>query len=412
MTQQPSEELRQWPKFQGTKPRVLLLTSQYFLLGELVAACERLDVPHVLLDLQAKEMNLEDFVRTILGALTSFRPDFVLTVNHLGVDREGVLLQILEALNLPLASWFVDNPHLILPAYPRLHADKTLLFSWDADNLESLRDFGYPNVAWLPLGVDPHRFQPGASGRPEWTSDISFVGNSMVAKVLKRFEAAQPGEALAARVREIATAFGPSEERSAARFMLTNYPELKDDFLALETPLRMLAFETLLTWQSTLDYRLDCVRRLLPFEPLLVGDPGWRDLLGQEQGWRLHQEVSYYEDLPGLYPQSRINFNCTSLQMKGAVNQRVFDVPACGAFLLTDQRRQMDRLFEPGAEVAVYADPEEIPELVQRYLADDAARQDITNAARKRILAEHTYDHRLTTLLDTMRLTFEPAATV
>ncbi|MGE4292524.1 MAG: glycosyltransferase [Desulfovibrio sp.] len=407
---QPQESLRSWPRFQTRKPRILLLTSQFFLLGEIRAACERLGVEHVLLDLQTKEMVLDDFVRTILGALTTFRPDFVLTVNHLGVDREGVLLQILEALDLPLASWFVDNPHLILPAYPRTHADKTLVFSWDADSLESLRAMGYPNTQWLPLGSDPHRFHPGAEGRPDWDADVSFVGNSMVGKVLGRYQAAAPGDELAARVGEIATAFGSSNEPSAVRFMLSRFPELREAFLALESPARMLAFDTLLTWQSTLDYRLDCVKRLLPFLPMIVGDKGWKELLAEEENWRLHPEVSYYDELPGLYPRSKVNFNCTSLQMKGAVNQRVFDVPACGAFLITDHRRQMDQLFEPEKEVVTYANPEEIPELVERYLADPAARDAVAQAAQKRLLAEHTYDHRLEALMRTMRLTFEPAA--
>jgi len=403
-----SEPQRRWPKFQTRKPRILLLTSQYFLLGEVRAACERLGVEHVLLDLQAKEMGLEDFVRTILGALTTFRPDFVLTVNHLGVDREGVLLQILEALDLPLASWFVDNPHLILPAYPRTHAEKTLLFTWDADNVESLQALGYPHASWLPLAADTHRFVPGAPGNAAWDADVSFVGNSMTAKVLGRFRAAQPSDALAGQLREIAAGFGPSEESSAARYLLTNYPHLREEFMALGEPSRMLALETLITWQSTLDYRLDCVRRLLPLAPLIVGDPGWHDLLAGESGWRHHPEVSYYDELPGLYPRSKVNFNCTSLQMKGAVNQRVFDVPACGGFLITDQRRQMDRLFEPDREVIAYTDPEEIPDLVQRWLDDPQGRARVAEAARRRVLAEHTYDHRLETLMQTMRLTFEP----
>jgi len=35
-------------------PRLLLLTSAYFLLGELAQACKRLEVPHLLVDLGAK----------------------------------------------------------------------------------------------------------------------------------------------------------------------------------------------------------------------------------------------------------------------------------------------------------------------------------------------------------------------
>ena len=50
----------------------------------------------------------------------------------------------------------------------------------------------------------------------------------------------------------------------------------------------------------------------------------------------IYEPLNYYKDLPLLYNACKINFNATSLQMKEAVNQRVFDVPACGAFLLTD----------------------------------------------------------------------------
>lgn len=229
----------------------------------------------------------------------------------------------------------------------------------------------------------------------------------MVTKVQKRFEAAAPGKMLAAKYKEIAAAFGPSEAKSAAKFLAYNFPDYVDDFKALKTSARMLAFETLVTWQSTLDYRLDCVKQIIKFSPLIVGDQGWKQLLAEYSGqWRYHKEVNYYSDLPNFYPLSKVNFNCTSLQMKGAVNQRVFDVPAAGAFLITDHRRQMEDLFEPGKEIVAYNDPDEIPELVEKYLHDEDARKKITAAARKRILAEHTYDHRIQTLLDKMRLIF------
>lgn len=399
---------RSWGKFQNKKPRVLLLTSQYFLMGEVVAAFERLEIPHVFLDLNTNEMAIQDFVNSVLGAVTNFLPDFVLTVNHLGVDREGVLLQILEQMDIPLASWFVDNPFLILPVYPTRHADSTVIFSWDADNLEPLQEFGYEHVKYLPLAADPHRFESlGATGKKEWESDVSFVGNSMLTKVAKRLEAANPGPMLRSKYKEIAAAFGPSEAKSAAKFLMYNFPDYTDDFHALSTPQRKLAFETLLTWQSTLDYRLTCVKQLMDFGPLIVGDEGWKQLLAEYPGqWRYHKEVNYYKDLPSLYPLSKVNFNCTSLQMKGAVNQRVFDVPAAGAFLLTDDRRQMEDMFEPGKEIVVYKDPEEIPGLVEKYLKDENARKRIIKAAQKRILAEHTYDHRITSIIDKMRLIF------
>lgn len=399
--------LTKWPRFRGKTPRILLLTSQYFLIGELQAACERLGVEHLFIDLGAREMDLDTFVSKMLATLTTFKPDFVLTVNHLGVDREGVLATLLDKFDIPLASWFVDNPHLILGSYQNLHGAKTALFTWDSDNIESLKSLGFKNVFHLPLGADPTRLTPHRTTPVEqWRAPISFVGNSMLTKTIKRIQAAMPSPRLMEAGMLVAKAFGESNEPCSGRFLTKNFPELRDDFEALETAERKQAFETFLTWQATLMYRLDCVLRILDFDPLIVGDPGWNELLKGRKGWRYHSELSYYEDLPDFYPLSDINFNCTSQQMKGAVNQRVFDVPCCGAFLLTDYRKQMEELFEPGREIVFYNHPDEIPGLVEIYLNAPEKRQCIAEAARERVLAEHTYDHRMTSIMETMRQTF------
>ncbi|MDD3312284.1 glycosyltransferase [Pseudodesulfovibrio sp.] len=396
-----------WPKFRSAKPRILLLTSQYFLIGELKAACERLGVEHRLLDFGTREMDLDAFVSWVMSALTSFRPDFVLTVNHLGVDHEGVLAALLEQFDVPLASWFVDNPHLILGTYHNLDAGRTALFTWDVDNLESLRTMGFRNVFHLPLGADPTRFAPHRDGGDaSWRAPISFVGNSMLTKTVKRLEAARPSPRLVESGLMVAKAFADSGEPCSGRFLTRRFPELRRDFEALEPPARRQAFETFLTWQATLMYRLDCVLRILDFGPLIVGDEGWKELLKGRPGWRYRPELSYYDELPDFYPLSDINFNCTSRQMLGAVNQRVFDVPCCGAFLLTDYRRGLEDLFEPGSEVAYYSHPDEIPGLVELYLENPEKRRAVADAARRRVLAEHTYDHRMTTLMEAMRQTF------
>jgi len=382
-------------------PRLLLLTSAYFLLGELATACQRLNVPHMLLDLGAREMDADDFVRALREANASFRPDAIVTVNHLGVDHEGVLYGLAQELSLPIVSWFVDNPEFILPLFPKPDPDGTFVLTWDADSLDAVRSFGFTKVAWLPLGADPERFRPdrpAGAARPEWRASVSFVGNSMLVKTARRLQAARPTPALLEAFAPLAGAFAASGERSVRAFMIAETPALVPDLDALGT-VRGTAFETAVVWRATLDYRLSCVAKTLDFSPLIAGDPGWRELLAGRAGFRLHPEVNYYEELPDFYLQSDVNFNCTSVQMKGAVNQRVFDVPAAGAFLLTDSRSQLERMFEPGREVAVYASPDEVPELLARYLADAPARRRIGQAGRARVLAEHTYAHRLAALL-------------
>ncbi|MGE4439966.1 MAG: glycosyltransferase [Desulfomicrobium sp.] len=389
-----------YPKFRSSVPRVLLLTSSYFLMGELEAAFTRLGYATSLVQLPSQEVGSQEFVESILSEILAFHPDFVLTINHLGVDKEGILTALLARMELPLASWFVDNPHLILYVYENLASDWVTLFTWDVDNIESLKAQGFSRVHYLPLATDPHRFAyaPGTT----FQRDVAFVGNSMLYKVHAKLRHYDFPPALLGDFEDLGQAFMESGSLSVKRFLEEERPEHLKAFLELPDVDTRLAFETLITWQATLLYRLRRVRELLPFNPLLVGDPGWREIL-PKGGWTYHRELNYYADLPTFYPATRINFNCTSQQMKGAVNQRVFDVPVCGGFLLTDHRRQMEALFEPGREIVCYQEPGEIAGLVRHYLRHDGEREKIIQAARARILAEHTYDLRLESLVRTMR---------
>lgn len=390
---------RQWP------PRVLLLTSHYFLLGEVISAFTRMDVPHRLLEFTPQETGRTEFVQDLLTAILEFKPDLILTINHLGVDREGVLMDLLAKCQLPLASWFVDNPHLVLYVYARLASPWATIFTWDADNVSSLQKMGFEHVFYLPLGTDVHRFQPPrrSACKDQWQAAISFVGNSMRAKVAARLKAGRFPRALLLAYREVARSFAASPDNSVRAHLQARFAHLVPAFAGLPSVEDQLAFETAVTWEATRVYRHECVRRILPFDPLIVGDRHWKTALRHDQqGWCWHPELNYYADLPVFYPCSRINFNTTSLQMKGAVNQRVFDVPSCGGFLLTDQRRQMDELFEPGREVVAYSHVDEIPDLVDFYLKHPGERTRVSQAARQRVLREHTYDQRMTSLLKTM----------
>ncbi|WP_285906267.1 CgeB family protein [Pseudodesulfovibrio pelocollis] len=397
-----------YPKFRSQTPRVLFFDSSYFLCGEILATLARLDIPHRILPLERSATGSARFIEDLLHAILDFRPDFVLTVNHFGLDREGRLAGLLAELGLPLASWFVDNPALILHDYAHPGADNTAVFTFDAGNLAMLRARGFARVEYLPLATDPERFRPGlgSAAPPQWAAEVSFVGNSMARPVAQTLENAGLPETMRAEYPKVAAEFGASGQTDVRGFLASHRPDWRTALDELPTPERRLALESLLTWEATRQYRLACVQAILGFVPLIVGDEGWLDQLGQPADWRRLPPLDYYADLPRFYPLSAVSLNCTSRQMVGAVNQRVFDIPACGGFVLTDRREQMDDLFEPEAEVVAYDSPDDIPALTAELLADPARRRRVSRAARARILAEHTYEIRLRTLLAAMRDTF------
>jgi len=396
-----------YPRFTSPLPRVVLLSSGYFLTNECKQACDRLGALCHIVALPDEEVGRQTFIEEILQAVIAFHPDFVLTINHLGVDRKGVLVGLLEQMEIPLASWFVDNPLLILYHYQEICSPLTTIFTWDADTVPTLKKRGFSDVHYLPLGTDTHRFHPVSPGAPVhsgWTAPISFVGNSMVHKVEEKRKELVVPQQLKHTCEQVAHGFCTHSSHCVDAYLHRNFPELALLFDGIKDMPARLAYETMITWQATLYYRLSCVRELLPFAPLIVGDDGWHTLLGDPgTTWRYLEGVNYYHELPRFYPCSTINFNCTSLQMKGAVNQRVFDVPAAGAFLLTDYRKQVEDLFEPGTEVICYRDQEEICDLAGYYLKHDYERNRVVARARRRVLADHSYENRINVIFQVMR---------
>ncbi|WP_243438605.1 CgeB family protein [Fundidesulfovibrio soli] len=389
---------------------MLIFTSGYFLQRDIVSACDRLGWPSHQLELPQGGLGSTAFVESLLGAVAAFSPDFAVTVNHLGLDSRGALLEIFGRMALPLASWFVDSPRLILHDFPNQPSPWCQVFTWDADTVAPLEAQGFENVRYLPLATDTSLFRPDAAASPAPAhapeGGASFVGDSM----LRPVERLRRSLSRHRQARDLALALAPdfaaSPARSALEFMRAEAPALSAAWEALPPGQPRLDLEQLLTWEATRLYRLERVRALLPCGPLLAGDDGWRTLLpppSPGSDWRLAGPLDYARGLPGFYAGSGLNFNATSLQMKGAVNQRVFDVPACGAFLLTDEREQLSGLFEPGVEVVCYGHPGEVAGMARHYLAHPGERQRIAGAARRRVLAEHDYTHRMKAVLKVMR---------
>lgn len=76
---------------------------------------------------------------------------------------------------------------------------------------------------------------------------------------------------------------------------------------------------------------------------------------------------------------------------------RTFEAAGVGAVQLID-RVDVAMHYEPGVEVAVFSNAEEATELARRALTDTSWAEGIRAAGRRRTLAEHTFDHRVTAL--------------
>ena len=395
-----------YPRFKGPGLTVLLMGATHLLLREIQNALLRLGHRAAVVLVEKKATGRFEAIKKMTAFLNEIRPDFVLTINHSGFDREGAFTDLLNRFRIPFASWYVDSPHLILHHYQDNRSDFLFLFTWDADYVELLEKRGFHHVVYLPLGVDESVFHPEAGTAPNQMPgqiNLGFVGNSMAVKVASILRRNRIHSPLLDRMPFVASAYEKDKGHIVRHVLSEHFPDLMPLFDQLSPDVQM-AYETAIIWQATGTYRLNRIKALKRFSPVIAGDPGWKSLL--DSSFRVMSELNYYSQLPLFYSACRINFNATSRQMKNGVNQRVFDVPACRHLLLTDHTRQLEQVLDPGKEVLVYQTPSEIPELVERILADEDMRKSIAKAGYARVMAEHTYMQRMETLIGHMRKTF------
>src|SRR4051812_44489828 len=140
------------------------------------------------------------------------------------------------------------------------------------------------------------------------------------------------------------------------------------------------------------DFFLRAAARL-PQRRFLLGGSGWGDK-------PMPANVGY---LGHVYTADHNAFNCTPLAVLNISREsmarygfspatRVFEAAGAAACLITDAWEGLETFFEPGTEMLVARNGDEVAALVDSL--DAAKARAIGQAAYRRVLAEHTYAHR------------------
>lgn len=379
-----------WRADPGGGPRTVLVPFEaYYTQRECINGFASLGHRVVTLDLRGHE---GDEVPLFREVLLRERPDLVFSVNMRGLDRRGIVAGMLERLGIPLALWFVDSPEFILYGEAMPPPTACHVFMWDRSYLPAVSAQGY-RVSYLPLAADTALAEQ-ARVLARFRAPLSFVGNSLMSGFLARLAVKFPASA------DTDAFVGQAIDRIIAS--RGGQLQLLDELMAeaasfLPDSDARLFFRAFLLHGATSAYRTRLLDRLLPLGLTFFGDPeGWRKVFGA--GISAFPDVNYFHETPAVYASADININATSLQMPHTVNQRVFDVPICGGFLLTDRQGALCELFADD-EVAVYDGIDTVAETARHYLKHPAARRETAGKARRRVLGEHTYGHRMGTVI-------------
>ena len=105
-------------------------------------------------------------------------------------------------------------------------------------------------------------------------------------------------------------------------------------------------------------------------------------------------------EMPIIFHQSKINLNLTAKSIRSGLSLRIFDVLGCEGFLITNYQAELPEHFNIGEDLEAYTSLDDLIGKCEYYLSHDKDRQEIAHNGFEKVKKYHTYDIRLTQMLE------------
>ena len=110
--------------------------------------------------------------------------------------------------------------------------------------------------------------------------------------------------------------------------------------------------------------------------------------------------VDYYNEMPYVFNNSRINLNITLRSIKSGISLRCMDICAAGGFLLSNYQEDMYDVFVPGEDMVMYESVDDLVNKCRYYLEHESERRQIASNGTGKVSEKHTYDIRFKEIFD------------
>lgn len=123
--------------------------------------------------------------------------------------------------------------------------------------------------------------------------------------------------------------------------------------------------------------------------------------------FNLYVDRKFMDEMAMVFSQSKIVFNQA---IKNDLNMRVFEALCSGSLLITDNAEGLTDFFQNRKHLAIYED-ESLVGIIRYYLNHPEEMARIAEQGRQEVLANHTYEHRIQTMMNTLDKHFKQVAT-
>ncbi len=356
-----------------------------------------------------KESKIEEL---LAQNLRNFPCDFVFSFNYF-----PRVSNCCDRLKLLYVSWVYDSPYIHVYSYTVLHACNRI-FLFDYAMYEELKNAGIPTVYYLPLAVNHRRLgrlQNPSVMRQRHACDISFVGSLYSEKKHRIYDKFQDIDAytrgyLDGLIRAQIPVHGMNFlQEMLSEEILTElekaYPTDPNASTALSP--KAIYADYVLARQVTATERREILERLgaayandVPKRKIHLYTP---DRALQISGVRNLGPVDYYDEMPYVFQNTRINLNISLRSIKTGIPLRAMDIMGCGGFLLTNYQEEMFQYFEADQDFVYYTDYDDLCAKADYYLRQDEQRERIAANGRKKVLTQHNLTLRAETILSVLQ---------
>lgn len=346
---------------------------------------------------------LDGVARAVGAAAGGAGVEAVFAVNHVPGLAEAA-----AGLGARLHVWEID-PALdrVAPPGSAGAAGAARIHSYRRASVEAFRAAGW-RAGYLPLATDPVKRQPQALTEAEqarYGAPVTFVGRSMVpearahrgalvrrlaaARGMPEAEAEAALEAVLSRQRAINVWRLPEYAASAGLDRLpAQSPEEPETLAQLS---EIAASEQRLSAMARLG------RALGPGQAAVWGDQGWSVLKTYGVDWR--GPAGHHLEINRIYSNGGVHIDLPRLYQADIVTLRVFEVLACGGFLIAWDCPALRELFTVGEELAAWGAVEDLERQIRYWSARPEERARIGAAGRRRVERDHTVRARLAEMM-------------
>jgi spore maturation protein CgeB len=338
-----------------------------------------------------------DNPQPFLESIFSNPPECTLSLNGLLPDKEGNFF--CDMINIPHVAMLLCSPNQFTAM---AQSSKNIITCPDEYAVHIFRELNCDNVLFLPHGVD-RDILPGSEDERNY--DVVFLGSCIDYEEIRRDWKKKYPKKLYNVLDEAANITLSNQETPYAEGFIAS---LRNNISKAE-PLDLNQFHLMQILDELEMYicgkdRVELIRGIKDAKVDIFGsgkNSGWEKYIGKgNSNVELHPPIPFEEAIQ-VMKKSKIVLNSSPWAKHGG-HERIFTAIACGALLITSENPYMAKCFEDGKDIAYYYHGRwsEVNETVNSYLKDNIKRQRVAESSRKKVMEEHTWDHRVHILLD------------